>query len=718
VSATEAGAERRPGVDSARRKPRAVRLKGVLWDFGHLAALSSIALAQPLFDLLGRNPEFFAARGSSGFDIVTFALIVVVGPPLILIAVELLVGLLHERLRWGLHLTLVALLVGLTLIQTLKKSVHAGDAVLIGLALAVGALAALAYARTAPARSFMNVLTPVPLVFLFLFLVVSPVSKVAFASEASARNVGGVSRSNLVVVLLDELPVTSLMDDRGRIDPVRYPAFAALARDATWFRNAYTVYDSTERAQPAIFDGDLPAKGKLPTSADHPNSIFTLFAKTHRLNVSEEATSVCPRDLCKDERLEESYGSRMKSMGEDLGLVWLHVVSPPGIEKQLASVSETWGNFGGGEGGRGGPGDQPNTRSNLNRNRNKRFEAWIAAIRTAPRPALNFKHTLLPHGPWQYLPDGRQYRRTASDPIPGLSTEAYDDPYQLDSLYQRHLLQTGFADHELGKLLRHLKRIGLYDKSLIVVASDHGVAFDLGKRDRRTLTRQNAEEIGPIPFFLKAPYQRKGRIDPAYAESVDILPTILDVLDVDPRVRMDGRSAFGRTVRRRRSIRILQRGTFKPLRFPQAEWERRKSAALERKLRLFGVGRQGPLALFRIGPNRELLFKPVRSYPVSPGSGASLVAPGEFRSVDLRSPTVPVHVTGRLKGISAGRELALAVNGRIAAVTRAFQLATGRDVIFAAMVPESSFRRGRNRVEVFAVSGAGGGFSLRRLGGA
>ena len=32
----------------------------------HLAVLWSFAFAQPLLDLLGDNPEFFAARGSSG----------------------------------------------------------------------------------------------------------------------------------------------------------------------------------------------------------------------------------------------------------------------------------------------------------------------------------------------------------------------------------------------------------------------------------------------------------------------------------------------------------------------------------------------------------------------------------------------------------------------------------------------------------------------------
>src|SRR3954454_9187660 len=337
-----------------------------LWDFGHLAALTSIALAEPLFDLLGENGEFFAARDSPGFDNLSFALLLLLLPPLILGLIELLVGLVSEPARQGLHLAFVALLVALIFIQTLKKSIHAADVVLIVLALAIGAAATFAYARAAPVRSFMNVLTFAPLLFLFLFLVTSPVSKVAFASDATARNVGSVTRTNLVVVLFDEFPVSSLMDRSGRVDAKRYPHFAELERASTWFRNAYTIYDSTERAQPAIFDGDYPSKDKLPTSADHPNSIFTLFGKTHRLNVSEEATSVCPRDLCKDESGSDSYWDRLGALSDDLSQVYLHVIAPPDAEEDLPSVSENWGNFGGGGGGGGGSAGQPGGGDNPN----------------------------------------------------------------------------------------------------------------------------------------------------------------------------------------------------------------------------------------------------------------------------------------------------------------------------------------------------------------
>jgi Sulfatase len=690
---------------------RCAALRATLWDYAHLAALWSFAVAQPLFALLRESPEFLAARGALGFDVVSFAVLLVVLPPALLLAVELLAGLIDRRARRALHLVFVATLAALLAIQALKRSIDAADGVLIGLAALVGIAAAVAYARAPVVRSFVSVLSAAPIVFLALFLFLAPVSGVAFPSQPHARSIGGVVRAPVVVVLFDELPLTSLLDDRGRVDPVRYPAFAQLARTGTWFRNAYAVYDSTEHAQPSIMDGNYPAKGELPIASDHPNSLFTLLGKTHRMNVSEEATAVCPRSLCEDPRLAPPYGERMTSMAEDLGLVWLHMVSPPGIEKRLASVSDNWGSFGGGV----SVVNSDTVRANLDAARKGRFDAWVREITPGGRPQLSLKHTLLPHVPWQFLPDAKQYRG-GDDPFPSLSSQSYRDATQVESLYQRHLLQLGFADRELGELLRRLEREKLFEQSLIVVAADHGVAFETGEFDRRTITRENAEQIASIPLFVKAPGQRNGVVSDAYVETVDILPTIFDLLDVQPRVAMDGRSVFSSQVQRRRTVRILERDTFKPLRFSTEEWERGQAAALERKLRLFGVGRDGPLRLFRIGPHRELLSRPVRSFPVERSRGAHFVDGDEYGRVDLGSSHVPAWVTGSLEGVPTGTDLAVAVDGRIAALTKSFHLATDERTLFAAMVPESSFHTGRNRVELFEVRDAGANVTLRSLG--
>jgi sulfatase-like protein len=676
--------------------------KSAAWAYLNLAVLWTFAVAQPLFDLLKDNPEFFAARGSSGFDIISFSVLLVVLPPAILLAIELLIGLIGPEARQVAHAVLLGGLVVLIAAQALKKSIDASDTVLIVLSVAIGAGAAVLWARAEPVRSFLNILSPVPLVFLLLFLFSGQISELAFPSEAKALSVGGVSRAPIVVVLLDELPSNTLVDQNDKLDTKRYPGFAELASNATWFRNAYTVYDSTERAQPAIMDGNLPAKDKQPISSDHPNSIFTIFAKSHRLNVDEEATSVCPRDLCKSSLGDEAYPKRMSSMAEDLGLVWLHVVSPPRIENDLTSVSENWGNFGGGdqtEVQAPSSSSGVNTRANLNRGRAARFQAWMQRIVPGHRPALNFKHTLMPHVPWQYLPSGRMYRRQPNDAVPALSNQAYKDTGQLDVLLQRHFLQTGFADYELQQLWKRLKAEGLWDKSLIVVAADHGVAFPHA-RERRRLSRQTAREIAPIPLFIKAPGQKAAKVDKSWVETIDILPTILDILNVDPKVHMDGKSAYSSTVKDRKTLRFEIRNTFQTLKIPAAQFERERAQIIARNHRLFGSGADGPQRIYEIGPHPELIGQPASA--AGPPLSVELADAGDYDNVDPSTGFVPTHIVASVNGPDKHpRDIAVAVNGTIQAVGNTFTLAVGNaGELVSVMVPESAFKKGKNTVQV------------------
>src|SRR3954469_19203805 len=95
--------------------------KDAMWHFLNLAVLWTFAVAQPLFDLLGDNPEFFAARGSSGFDIISFSVLLVALPPLLLLGIELLFSLAGRRAFRAVHLVFLAALVTLIAGQALKK---------------------------------------------------------------------------------------------------------------------------------------------------------------------------------------------------------------------------------------------------------------------------------------------------------------------------------------------------------------------------------------------------------------------------------------------------------------------------------------------------------------------------------------------------------------------------------------------------------------------
>ena len=64
----------RPDQSAADRRRPAARFLPSL----HLLALSSLAFAQPILDLLGRQPEFFVARGLLGFPIVLLAAVLLI----------------------------------------------------------------------------------------------------------------------------------------------------------------------------------------------------------------------------------------------------------------------------------------------------------------------------------------------------------------------------------------------------------------------------------------------------------------------------------------------------------------------------------------------------------------------------------------------------------------------------------------------------------------
>ena len=169
--------------------------KEAAWAYLNLAVLWTFAVAQPLFDLLKDNPEFFAARGSSGFDIISFSLLLVALPPALLLAIELLAGLAGTTARRAVHVVLLGGLVTLIAAQALKKAIERSDPFLIVLSIAIGAGFALLWMRADPVRSFLNVLSPVPIVFLALFLFSGSISELAFPEDAKARTIGGVTQS-------------------------------------------------------------------------------------------------------------------------------------------------------------------------------------------------------------------------------------------------------------------------------------------------------------------------------------------------------------------------------------------------------------------------------------------------------------------------------------------------------------------------------------------
>lgn len=476
---------------------------------------------------------------------------------------------------------------------------------------------------------------------------------------------GAPSRPPVVLVIFDELPSDALLGRGGRIDAKRYPAFAELARTGWWFKNAHTVFDFTRQAVPLIFDGRRPVPGGGGSQKAHPQTIYDVLGfRGYRMAASEDVTALCPPRWCPH-----------------------------------------------------GPARSPDTLKALAGGRPERLRRWIGRIRRGP-PTFYVKHTLLPHVPYMYLPSGRRTRNGVRDPIPGMNGgEGFGDSFLTRHNEQRFLLQLGFVDRQLGALIRRLRRAGLYDRSLIVVTADHGGSFETGVPSRRKVTQGNIDEVGPVPLFVKRPGQRRGRTSRALVRTLDVMPTIADVVNAPIPFSVDGTSAFGRHARGRRFVRIPTRDFSRTVQISGRAWERRRRAVVRRRLRRYGSG--GLSSLYSgIGPNRGLIgaqlaaLQPQRLGRVR----AAFEAGGRLRRVRPGSGLMPTHVAGTIRGGRPGarRALALAVNGRVEAVGRTWRLRGRRPERFALNIPEKALLRGRNRVVLLEVRR--GGQSLRVLG--
>jgi len=498
------------------------------------------------------------------------------------------------------------------------------------------------------------VLSPAPLVVVLLFLVVSPVRGLLFPSDAAATEPASDATTPIVHVVFDELPLTTLTTPDGTIDAGLFPSFARLARTSTWYRNATTVDDLTTEAVPAQLTGELPQAGRLPTTRDHPRNLFTLFERSHALSVIEPITDLCPERVCADVR--PGTADRWRSLESDVEVVVQHLLLPEDLRDGLPAIDNVWEGF-----ETGAPPGEIRGGANLRRDVLDRlaaddatagFERAIASLgRRGARPPLLFVHSTLPHGPWRHLPDGRTYAIEGRG-YPGLAAEGWIGPqWQVDQAFGRHVLQVQYADALLGRLLDTLG-----DDAVLVVTADHGASFVTGE-PRRPANAANIGGVAPVPFFLRLPGQRDGRVDEGAVRTIDVLPTIADAAGVTLPWKTTGMPAGERPDDADAPIGISHAGE-------PAVTERLRSVVAKRQARDEVEARLLRDGVYAIGPRPELIGRSA--------DGARAQA------------TRPPFVSGEVD-VAPGAELAVAVDGRVAATTHAYR--DGDRSLYTAMVP-------------------------------
>jgi hypothetical protein len=479
---------------------------------------------------------------------------------------------------------------------------------------------------------------------------------------------------------------------------------------------------------PALLTSALPEESAQPVESEYPTSLFRRIHDSGQYDITifEPLTQLAPQELQQVSHAR-SWSGQLALLTDALLRVYVNVSLPEDSGLSTVAVPRTWFGI------RPNKVGQRRSEKGLliygfDEGRDVQCEHFADCLTKSDRPGFRFLHVVLPHDPFSMLPSGVSTSRRSNigDVLLGQREEIWSaDEWPVLRAWQRYLLQLQYADRWLNEYLSRLEAAGLLDESLIVVTADHGMAFAAG-HSRRKATAVTLPDIYSVPLFIKQPGQRQGDVTDVNVETIDILPTMADILEMPADPEWVGQSLIADSFQPlpRKTLRgttdtIVEAG------FPQRfDYVRRMIAA-------FGTGADGEqLRTLNLMP--DLVDRPLDDFRIGVASDFRTVLLVGEQNPDPEFPSfVPCYLHGRLirSAESAadvrdrrvprepiGREvcLAVALNGRVLATTRTSTDPIGTDD-WGALLPEEAYRPSGNRLQVFEIIGDGPQPELREV---
>jgi hypothetical protein len=678
--------------------------------FFAILGMSSMAIALPLLGTLGEGATFFVVHGAVASDILIFALCILLIPPILLLTVAAATQALFNE-RAG-YLATIAALGGLATLWCLSLTKSMPTSANIAVSLLVGVGLGYGYYKRSDIRSLLRIIGQASPLILIFFLLFTPVKKLVLPEGVDFLGTGATAKTPIVMLILDELSLAALTKAEGEIDAGRLPNFARLADLSTWYQDTVAVATNTHRAIPAILASKRPVGDVLPLYSEFPQNFFSLLTASHEIRSSESVSRLCPQHACNKTNRNRQNEFSAFGMYKDAGYVWLHAIAPPAIAEQyLPPISHGWSNFsratqtGAGTGTNGDhwyavlmdklvkdagtfvvPGSE-NIHGEL-------FEKFLAGIDKSKGASVNYLHATLPHHPWIFLPDGSIYN--GESPAGTAETLMVDDSqYLANQRTLQYALQLEYVDKFLGRLLDKLEKTNRLDETLLIVIADHGVVITPNSA-RRIPEASTLADIARVPLFIKYPGQTSAKIDQRKAETLDILPTIVEVLGLQIKEPLHGQSLLA-THWQDRQRSVFEAGD----RIPDIEAVMDMQQARDRIYRALIPGKSALEAL-GLPQSRNLIGTPV---PEQTATAEKLLLRIDniesYADLDLKNDTLPVRLTGTLEGASGDTELVIAINGSVAGTGLTYD----EKGSFTTLLQPRMLQTGRNRIAAFTRSG-------------
>ena len=122
--------------------------------------------------------------------------------------------------------------------------------------------------------------------------------------------------------------------------------------------------------------------------------------------------------------------------------------------------------------------------------------------------------------------------------IPSNKNEDIADSTQ-KKLIHGYYACVSYIDAEIGKLIKHLKKLGIYENSIIVLWGDHG--WQLGEHNLWA-KHCNYQTSLKVPLLIKYPNQKKQKRINTVVELLDIYPTLCELSNIEKPKHLQGKS--------------------------------------------------------------------------------------------------------------------------------------------------------------------------------
>jgi len=344
----------------------------------------------------------------------------------------------------------------------------------------------------------------------------------------------------VVHIIFDELSGFLLRGNKDTIDASLFPHLASLAETATWYPNYTTFISSTTPNLIAMMSGISPVgRGKFTKST--LSTLPTIHAGLSAyvpVKIWETRNVLDHGKTIKMARLMSwNFYTHIVLLAYSSGVFSSSWVDVPNLQMLAGIPTPT----------------SAKSQKAFKEGIMSYVNSFLTSLKLGEANIYLF-YSIFPHHAYFLNPDGSLIViHPVKDGVPARSFKWFHPYDAIDrgessyNIYRSYVNQSRFVDSIVGQITSLMKKKGLFERSLIIISSDHGTGYTNKAPGRLPNKRFHGEQelqskmMNLVPLLIiKYPRQNEKKVSTVYARPYDIAATIADVLGVKPSWNMDG----------------------------------------------------------------------------------------------------------------------------------------------------------------------------------